>query len=217
MAPLWTDYATQTTPDDADTLLAHDVSETTVGQKMKRTTWANIKAAIKALTDTYYLGVATASATPTADTIPIADAGGKLAVGWMPANPYMFSVWRNAAVNSGNGAFATVAFDTEVFDTGGNISAGVFTAPVSGYYQFNARVGTVNATVAELIVALFVDNTETARGGHVASAARAASCSALLYLTANQAVTVRCYGTSAYALEVGYARNNYFSGFFVSL
>lgn len=73
--PIWTDYPTQTTPDDADTLLAHDASETVVGQKMKRTTWANIKAALKA---------ALASATPTASTIPIADAAGKLAVGWMP-------------------------------------------------------------------------------------------------------------------------------------
>ena len=60
--PIWTDYPTQTTPDDADTLLAHDVSETVVGKKMKRTTWANIKAAIKALADTYYLGIASKAA-----------------------------------------------------------------------------------------------------------------------------------------------------------
>ena len=60
--PIWTNYPTQTTPDDADTLLAHDVSETVVGNKMKRTTWANIKAAIKALADTYYLGIASKAA-----------------------------------------------------------------------------------------------------------------------------------------------------------
>jgi hypothetical protein len=57
--PLWTDYSLQTTPDDADTLLAHDVSETTVGQKMKRTTWANIKAAILGGTGHVNVGVFT--------------------------------------------------------------------------------------------------------------------------------------------------------------
>lgn len=60
--PLWTDYPVQTAPDDADTLLAHDVSETVVGQKMKRTTWASLKAALKTYMDTLYASTNTQAA-----------------------------------------------------------------------------------------------------------------------------------------------------------
>jgi hypothetical protein len=52
----WDDYTEITTPADDDTALVHDVSETTVGKKMKRITWANIKATLKTYFDTLYSG-----------------------------------------------------------------------------------------------------------------------------------------------------------------
>ncbi len=41
---------------------------------------------------------------------------------------------------TGNGATATVDFDTEVFDRGGDFAADTFTAPVTGLYQLNANI-----------------------------------------------------------------------------
>lgn len=134
--PIWTDYPTQTTPDDADTLLAHDVSETVVGDKMKRTTWANIKAALK---------VALASATPTASTIPIADAAGKLAVGWMPDAPYLplsGGVLSGTVALNNNGIFGkaiSIADDT-VF---------VIVSSVTGLLLFS--IGTAGAVLSAIV------------------------------------------------------------------
>lgn len=41
---------------------------------------------------------------------------------------------------TGDGTVYTVPFDTEDYDVGNNISAGIFTAPSTGKYQFNACV-----------------------------------------------------------------------------
>jgi len=53
----WDLYDEMTTPVDADTALLHDVSETIVGKKMKKITWANIKATLKTYFDTLYLAL----------------------------------------------------------------------------------------------------------------------------------------------------------------
>jgi hypothetical protein len=54
--------------------------------------------------------------------------------------PYKFRAYRNAAANTGNGAFAVVAMDTESYDTNNNHSAGVYTVPVSGFYLFGGGI-----------------------------------------------------------------------------
>lgn len=47
---------------------------------------------------------------------------------------------------TGNGAAATVDFDTEVFDNGNDFAADTFTAPVTGLYQFNISVESTDLT-----------------------------------------------------------------------
>lgn len=59
------------------------------------------------------------------------------------ANPYKFLVYRSAVLNLTMPASLKIAFDTEVFDTGSNfdnVTNFRFTAPVAGFYQFNALV-----------------------------------------------------------------------------
>lgn len=53
-----------------------------------------------------------------------------------------FLVYLSSTVQNvtGNGTVYTVAFDTEVFDRGGDFASNVFTAPVTGLYQLQAAV-----------------------------------------------------------------------------
>ena len=49
---------------------------------------------------------------------------------------------------TGNGAQATVDFDTEIFDQGGDFAADAFTAPVTGRYLLTATVQILSMTTA---------------------------------------------------------------------
>lgn len=136
------------------------------------------------------------------------------------SNPYKFRVSRNAAANTGNAAFAVVAFDTEQYDTNNNVSAGVFTAPVNGFYQFNFHI-TINGTVGVSLnaIALFKNGVQVSDGGSISIAASTNGLhgSDIIQLTAGDTVDVRAYnGAAATALIVGTIFNNYFSGHLVS-
>lgn len=83
-----------------------------------------------------------------------------LATGIEPAtvatNPYKFLVYRNAATASGNNAYALLTFDTKVFDTGSNYSTGtgLFTAPVNGFYYFDATAK-IDSSVGTVLSAIY--------------------------------------------------------------
>ena len=132
------------------------------------------------------------------------------------SNPYKFSVYRNAAANSGNGAFAKVSFDTELYDTNSNFASGSYTAPVSGFYQFNwsIRFGAADKDIASGIV---VNGSSVripeARGN--ASTAVGVGASSLIQLTAGDVVEVHAYATTTQALAPG-LNNCWFDGFLVS-
>lgn len=138
------------------------------------------------------------------------------------SNPYKFSVYRNAAQNSGSAAFAIINFDAALFDTGSNVdivtNKGRFTAPVTGYYQLSASVS-VAASVTLFIIALYKNGSEFSRGTKLSgtqSNGAGAVVSELVYLTAGQYVEVYCYANTATALEVGAsAPHPVFSGFLV--
>jgi hypothetical protein len=134
-------------------------------------------------------------------------------------NPYKFRVSRNAAANTGNNAFAVVAYDTEQFDTSSNIASGVFTAPIAGFYQFNwSASATVSAGADEtLISALFVDGVVSSYGNTITYRnLQGSSGSDFIQLAASQTVDVRVFCATARALSVGDTVRNYFSGFLVS-
>lgn len=60
-------------------------------------------------------------------------------------NPYKFRA-RSAVDQTGvvGGTWTTVVLGTEDFDTNNNFASNLYTAPVDGYYQFNAQVALAN-------------------------------------------------------------------------
>jgi hypothetical protein len=142
-------------------------------------------------------------------------------------NPYRFNAYRGSNVNLTSAQWTTIVFDTEAFDTNSNYntSTGGYTAPVTGYYQFNFSVdgkcGTGGTTVvgAELYMP---DGTTPiyaiirSDGGGLEDIG--VTGSQIVYLTAGQTVYVRVYVTGVGQSVIQTAgRITSFSGFLVSL
>lgn len=136
------------------------------------------------------------------------------------SNNVAFRVSRNAAVNTGNAAFATIAFDTEQYDLGGNVSSGVFTAPITGYYHFNWMLVFVNSATAGIgITSLFYGGVEYSRGitrNLVGAEMFYSGGSDIIYMELGKTADIRAYAAATSALSVGQTKFNYFSGYLVS-
>lgn len=124
---------------------------------------------------------------------------------------------RNAAANTGAGAYAIIAFDTEQYDTNNNHSGGTYTAPVSGFYQFNWRAKTITSGAEQFISSLYVNGAVYSIGSNNVATSQHISTqgSDVIQLSATNTVAVYTSNTAARALEVG-ATACYFSGFLVS-
>ena len=57
-----------------------------------------------------------------------------------PAQPAFLATPASEQANIATDSDITVVFGTEIFDQGGNFASNTFTAPVTGKYQFNARI-----------------------------------------------------------------------------
>lgn len=133
-------------------------------------------------------------------------------------NPYKFSVYRSAAFTPGSSAaFVKIPFDTEIFDTNNNFSSGTYTAPVAGYYQFNAGYGTLGVAGTFLIIALYINGVEFDRGVQQSGAQVGTSVlSTLVKLNASDTVDVYVFNSTAVAMDTNVAVRGRFSGFLVS-
>lgn len=138
------------------------------------------------------------------------------------SNPYKFSVNRTAAWTTPSNSTVVVPFDTKVFDTGTNIDVvtnkGRFTAPVSGFWQFNTSVSTA-AGVTRLVVALAkngVSNELRRLSDYNASASNTPTGGggALLQLTAGDFIEVEIFTNTA--VTGGTTSITNFDGFLVS-
>ena len=131
---------------------------------------------------------------------------------------YKFRVWRNAASNTGNATFLTVAFDSETYDTGNNFAAGVFTVPITGYYQFNWLLGTTTVGKEYFASALYYDGAEHSRGvtEHYIDGSTGSVGTDLIYCVAGKVVDIRAFNTATRALLTG-SPTCFFSGFLKSV
>lgn len=82
----------------------------------------------------------------------------------MLSNPYKFSVYRNSALTDGNGAFALMAFDSKNYDTSSNVDVvtnkGRFTAPIAGFYHFNAQIGAAVTSTSTTLLGLYKNGSD---------------------------------------------------------
>lgn len=148
------------------------------------------------------------------DVIPVVDISTsqtkKVTVSEFKKNIYAFSVLRNAAANSGNGAFAKVAFDTETYDDNNNFDAVTnnrYVAPVDGIYVFNSRVSfTTTSTNQFGMIAIYKNGVEFFRGLRwlcpISAVVVSSNLSKEMKLTAGDYVEIFAFASVTLALEV---------------
>lgn len=161
-------------------------------------------------------GVATANIAPLAVTTGKINEGAATIDKWR--NSVAFAAYHDTTQNSGNNAYADIAFNTELYDIGSNFASSTFTAPVDGIYHFDVSVrATANHTRLSVAVCLS-DNTILMEGG-VASSSNVTNDNAVIggdvKLDESQTVKVRVFANATTALS-GDANLVRFSGHLVT-
>lgn len=133
-------------------------------------------------------------------------------------NPYKFNVFRNAAANLAVTA-GLITFDTKSFDTGSNYdtSTGKFTAPIAGFYQFNAGLG-YTAVSGFQVLMFYKNGSEVCRGQEFNTTSTTDTelvGSAFLQLAIGDYIQVYGQSGGTTALNLGVNRC-FFQGFLVS-
>lgn len=139
-------------------------------------------------------------------------------------NPYKFRARRTSAQNTGNAAFAIVNFNTEDYDTNNNFdvttNVGRYTAPVNGYYHFDARLSGTVAGSSQLLIALYKNGSILQRGGHIimpsGGGTGGVTLSIDVYAVAGDYFNIYSFGSGG-AIEIsGTETQPYFSGHLIS-
>lgn len=130
------------------------------------------------------------------------------------SNPYKFRVSRNAATNTGASAFAVIAFDTEQYDTNNNVSSGVYTVPVNGFYDFKWAGSITTSGAQTCILSLHKGGVETSRGnqGIITTSILSSLGHDQLQLTAGDTIDIRAYSETARPVNVGNTYTTFFTG-----
>lgn len=108
--------------------------------------------------------------------------------------PVKFLVTRASTAVTIANTPTVLIYDGKVFDTSNSYStvSGVFTAPVAGYYDFNAAI-VLTAAVSRLFLSFYKNGNEYSRGADFQSATGSVQNSTFMQLDAGDTVTARYY------------------------
>jgi len=145
------------------------------------------------------------------------DSAGRVTMPYQPA----FKVHQNASGSLGVGNFTGTFSDTETgsFDNGNNFANNVFTAPVSGYYQFSVSV---RCDGMSNYFRIFIDKNNAISsstslhaiyGNNISTNAENLQMSGVLHLAAND--TARVIVSSQSDTSWIYQGEGFFSGFLI--
>lgn len=138
-------------------------------------------------------------------------------------NPYKFHAYRAGALTPTTGT--VIVFDTEVFDTGSNysVSTGKFTAPISGFYWFNAQLNLETSTINQNLQTLIYKNGARAISGTAtvnmyngATSIWSSVATGIVQLAATDYVTTVVLSDSEAMAVAGTGSQNFFQGFLIS-
>src|SRR5260221_483479 len=112
-------------------------------------------------------------------------------------DPVKFFVYRNAAANTGNNAFAALQFDAVLFDTGSNydnVTNFRFTAPVAGFYWLQAQAS-INAAGADFLISMYLNGTRTWDGDRtdLSTGVEGVSVGVLASLSASNTIQIQTF------------------------
>ena len=158
--------------------------------------------------------VATIDGTQTLTNKTMTTAGNTL------TNSYMFSATRITTnqTSIADSTYTTVVFNSEAFDPGAdfNTATGLYTVPVTGYYQFNTMIRATATSLTAFAVRFYGSTSLVlAKTYKATSGEEVITLSDLCYVVAGETVAVQVYidGTGASGVVVA---DSYFSGYLVS-
>lgn len=135
-------------------------------------------------------------------------------------NANVFSVYR-AGAHTSDATAKVVPYETVIKDPNGlfNTSNSRFTAPIAGYYQFNASAGNISAsgTLMNCRLRINGDNAKSTIGetSSPTTSGNIRTVNAMLYLEANDYVEVLYIGGGGSVMYAG-ADTCYFNGFMIT-
>lgn len=132
--------------------------------------------------------------------------------------PFKFYAERTTAYNYAAAALTKFPVATERWDTGNNydpVTNFRFTVTQAGFYHFFGRTGTANAGSQRMIVMLYKNGAEIARGTDYTTVTPASIVGVDLQLAVGDYVELFYYCTNASAIEIGNGLQ-YFGGHLIS-
>lgn len=131
------------------------------------------------------------------------------------SNPYKFRARRTSALSTTAGSFIKLTFNTEDFDTNSNYDNATnfrYTAPVAGFFLFNAYA---NAAPGTLILTLYKNGAAYQRGTQTGNGG--ANTTWFVQSAASDYWEIFIFGTNAVAIDVGAGIQPCFEGVLQSI